>query len=292
MQDYQNNYNNQGKKSKRKVPATHLINWVGGKRLLRKYLEPLVPDDIVSYIEVFGGGAWVLFYKDRWADLEIYNDFDSRLTNLFRVVKYHPQELRREMRFMLGSRELFEEFLYQEGLTDIQRAARFMYVITRSFGGKGSTFGTVKKSCGGASKSHQNLMDRAYAIHNRLDKVLIENRDFEKLIKQYDHESAFFYCDPPYTYGAGYSVTSTKDFEHERLRDCLKNIQGRFLLSYDDSEKVRELYKDYEMVEVERLNGINNRLGDERKNKMFKELIIANYPIREIFYERFHRNSA
>lgn len=244
------------------------------------------------YLEVFGGGAWLLFYKDRWADLEVYNDFDSRLTNLFRVVKYHPNELRREMSFMLGSRELFEEFLYQEGLTDIQRAARFMYVITRSFGGRGETFGTVKKSCGGASKSHKNLMDRAYAIHDRLDKVLIENRDFEKFIKQYDLEGAFFYCDPPYSYGCGYAVTSTKDFEHERLRDCLKNIQGRFLLSYDDSEKIRELYKDYEMVEVERLNGINNRHGEERKNKMFKELIIANYPIRETFYERLHRNSA
>lgn len=289
MQNYQNN--NQGnQKRKKKIPGTHLINWVGGKRLLRKYLEPLVPDDIISYCECFGGGAWLLFYKDKWADLEVYNDFDSRLTNLFRVVKYHPNELRREMRFMLGSRELFDNFLYQEGLTDIQRAARFMYLITRSFGGRGETLGTVKKSCGGASKSHRNLMERAYVIHDRLDKVLIENRDFEKFIKQYDHEGAFFYCDPPYTFGAGYAVTSTKDFDHERLRDCLKNIQGRFLLSYDDSEKVRELYKDFEMVSVERLNGINNRLGDERKNKMFRELIIANYSIKEIFNERFHRD--
>lgn len=291
MQNYQNNNNNQrNKKSKRKVPATHLINWVGGKRLLRKYLEPLVPEDIVSYAECFGGGAWLLFYKDKWADLEIYNDIDGRLVNLFRVVKYHPMELRREMRFMLGSRELFDDFLYQEGLTDIQRAARFMYLITRSFGGRGGTLGTVKRSSGGACKSHKNLMDRAYAIHNRLDKVMIEHRDFEKFIKQYDHEGAFFYCDPPYTYGCGYDITSTKDFDHERLRDCLKNIQGRFLLSYDDSEKIRELYKDFEMISVERLNGINNRLGEERKNKMFKELIIANYPIKEAFNDRFHRD--
>ncbi len=91
------------------------------------------------------------------------------------------------MRFMLGSRELFDNFLYQEGLTDIQRAARFMYLITRSFGGRGGTLGTVKRSSGGACKSHKNLMDRAYAIHNRLDKVMIEHRDFEKFIKQYDH---------------------------------------------------------------------------------------------------------
>lgn len=291
MQNQQNpNNSRKNKKFQRKVPATHLINWVGGKRLLRKYLEPLVPEDIVSYLEVFGGGAWLLLYKDKWAGLEVYNDLDSRLTNLFRVVKYHSYELSREMRFMLGSRELFEEYLYQEGLTDIQRAARFMYVITRSFGGRGESFGSVRKTSGGACKSHHNLMQRAYEIHNRLDKVLIENRDFEQFIRQYDHEGAFFYCDPPYSCGAGYAVTSTKDFGHERLRDCLKDIKGRFLLSYDDSPKIRELYKDFEMVEVERLNGINNKQGDERKNKMFKELIIANYPIREKFNDRFNSN--
>ena len=83
--------------------------------------------------------------------------------------------------------------------------------------------------------------------------------------------------------GCGYAVTSTADFDHERLRDTLKNIKGRFLLSYDDSPKIRELYKGFEMVEVERLNGINNREGTNRENKIFKELLIANYPIKEIF---------
>ena len=65
----------------------------------------------------------------------------------------------------------------------------------------------------------------------------------------------------------------------------MKNIQGRFLLSYDDSPKVRELYKGFEMIAIERLNGINNK-GGERKNKMFKELLIANYPIEDLFNGR------
>lgn len=70
---------------------------------------------------------------------------------------------------------------------------------------------------------------------------------------------------------------------HKRLRDVLGNIKGRFLLSYDDSPKVRELYKGYEMIEVERQNGINNREGSNRENKIYKELWIANYPIKELF---------
>lgn len=115
---------------------------------------------------------------------------------------------------------------------------------------------------------------------------MIENRDFEKLIKQYDFENAFFYCDPPYSKGCGYEVTSTEDFDHERLRDVLGSIKGRFLLSYDDSPKIRELYKGYEMVEIERQNGINNRHGTDRLNKTFKELLIANYPIKDKFNGR------
>ena len=227
-----------------------LINWVGGKRLLRKTIAPLIPKDIKSYIEPFGGGGWVLFYKDRWADLEIYNDLDGRLVNLFRIVKYHPNALKEELKYLLGSREMFFQFLNGTFITDIQKAAQFLFLITRSFGGRGDTFGTVKKSCGGASKSQRNILTKIDAIHERLDKVMIENRDFEKLIKQYDFEDAFFYCDPPYTSGCGYEVTSTTDFDHERLRDVLKDIKGRFLLSYDDSPKVRELYKGYEMIDT------------------------------------------
>lgn len=262
------------------IDKKSLLNWVGGKRLLRKKIEPLIPQDIKSYLEPFGGAGWVLFYKDKWADLEVYNDLDGRLVNLFRVVKYHPDALKEELKLLLGSREMFTQFMQNQGITDIQRAARFLFVITRSFGGRGQTFGTVKKSSGGASKSQFNISIKIDSIHKRLDKVLIENRSFEKFITQYDHDKAFFYCDPPYTSGCGYETTSTEAFDHEKLRNTLKNIEGRFLLSYDDSPKVRELYKGFDIIATERLNGINNRT---QKNKMFKELLIANYPIKELF---------
>ncbi len=267
-----------------------LINWVGGKRLLRKIIAPLIPKDIKSYIEPFGGGGWVLFYKDRWADLEIYNDLDGRLVNLFRIVKYHPNAFKEEYKYLLGSRDMFFQFLNGTFITDIQKAVQFYFIITRSFGGKGSSFGTVKKSSGGASKSQKNVLDKIDAIHERLDKVMIENRDFETLITQYDFEDAFFYCDPPYSQGCGYDVTSTKDFDHERLRKILGNIKGRFLLSYDDSPKIRELYKGFEMIEVERLNGINNRSDVENRKKIFKELLIANYPIKELHERQTDRD--
>ena len=151
--------------------------------------------------------------------------------------------------YFTGSREMFFQFMNGSFITEIQKAVQFYFLITRSFGGKGKTFGSVKKSDGGACKSQKNVLEKIDAIHERLDKVMIENLDFEKLITQYDYENAFFYCDPPYSQG---------------------------------SPKIRELYKGFDFIAFERLNGINNR-SNIRRNKMFKELLIANYPISELY---------
>jgi len=68
------------------------ISWVGGKKLLRnKIIEEFpVTDKYGRYIEVFGGAGWVLFSRDKHASLEVYNDVNGQLVNLFRCVKYHP----------------------------------------------------------------------------------------------------------------------------------------------------------------------------------------------------------
>jgi DNA adenine methylase len=72
------------------------ISWIGGKNYLKKYITNRMPEN-GRYIEVFGGAAWVLFYKDRHANMEVYNDYNSDLVNLFRCVKYHCSELQREL---------------------------------------------------------------------------------------------------------------------------------------------------------------------------------------------------
>ena len=169
----------------------YLISWIGGKRLLRKKIAELIPNNIKGYIEPFGGGGWVLFYKYRWAELEIYNDLDTRLVNLFNVVKYHPCELARQMCCMLSSRTQFEQQLNFGGITDVQKAAQFLYIINYSFGAKGTVFATRVKSAGG-------IIERVMEISKRLDKVNIENKNALDLIQTYDNGQNFFYLDPPY----------------------------------------------------------------------------------------------
>lgn len=83
------------------------ISWIGGKKLLRKKIMEQFPEDFDRYIEVFGGAGWVLFGKEKHADMEVYNDLNGDLVNLFRCVKYHPDALQKELDWILVSREQF-----------------------------------------------------------------------------------------------------------------------------------------------------------------------------------------
>ena len=108
------------------------IPWIGGKSLLAKKITSLFPEDTERYIEVFGGGGSVLFYKENHAKLEVYNDLNSNLVNLFRCAKYHCEELQREISGYFNSREMFEnikERMKMRGFTDIQRAGMFYIQI-------------------------------------------------------------------------------------------------------------------------------------------------------------------
>lgn len=126
------------------------IPWIGGKSLLAKKITAEFPQDFGRYIEVFGGGASVLFSADKHAKFEVYNDANGDLVNLFRCIKYHREELQKEIRFYLNSREMFADIrkrLDCPGFTDIQRAAMFYVLIKTSFGADADSYGcSVKKN--------------------------------------------------------------------------------------------------------------------------------------------------
>lgn len=249
-----------------------LISWVGGKKQLRDKISKLIPSNFNTYVEPFGGAGWVLFYKDRWADVEVYNDKDSRLVNLFKIAKLHPEALQKETELLLHSREIFKDYKEQEGFTDVQRAARFFYLIKRSFGARAEHFGTSAKS--NPAKSNDNILVAIMKIAHRLDRVVIENLDYKEIFRIYDTPDTFFFVDPPYRHGTQYK---TGRMNYEELHSELKKLKGRFLLTIDDCKENLELFKSFKIKKVTRVNGINRK---EIVNNYFKELFITNYSLR------------
>lgn len=246
------------------------IAWIGGKKLLRKaIIERFPKEGYTRYIEVFGGAGWVLFGKDTSKQLEVFNDINSDLINLFRCIKYHSEALQKELEWLVISREQFfdcKSQLQTRGLTDIQRAARYFLIIKISFGADRRSFATNRK----------NLVDSVNyltAVRERLKNVVIENKDFEDLIQVYDKPGALFYLDPPYHGTEMYYDNQFGYDDHMRLKAILDNMKGRFILSYNNDEFIKELYKDYHIEEISRNLGMTTG----KKERTFHELIIRNY---------------
>ena len=243
------------------------ISWIGGKKLLRKKIIEQFPNAIERYIEVFGGAGWVLFAKEKHAPTEVYNDVNSNLVNLYRCVKYHPDALQKELDGILMSRELFFDAIQDvKGLTDIQKAARFFVAIKESFGASLDSFGVRPKNMRAA-------VDFLTIASGRLKSVIVENLDFEHLIRTYDRPEALFYCDPPYYDAEKYYPDRFQPEDHQRLYAVLKNIKGKFVLSYNHCPEIRNMYKSYNIIEVDR----SDNLVTKKQSRKYQELIIKNF---------------
>lgn len=282
-----------------------IISWVGGKKALRDLIYQKMPKEFGRYIEVFGGGGWVLFGRTPDAAMEVYNDFNSDLANLFRCVRDQPMAFLKELGFLpLNGRDEFfvlRKFLEQEEFTDafmcqelelaqreltpvqfdeiktilleraemndIRRAAAFFKVIRYSYGSGCTSYGCQPFDI-------RKTFDLIWQGSRRLKDTVIENKDFEELIKQYDRENAFIYCDPPYYLTESHYAVEFRREDHFRLRDTLKGCQGKFLVSYNDCEFIRELYHDFRIETVSRLNNLAQRYDSGCE---YAEVLISNY---------------
>ena len=120
------------------------MSWVGGKKALREEIVKRLPLNYGRYIEVFGGGGWVLFHKEP-DKFEVYNDFNQNLVNLYRCVKEKPEELIKWLEFSLDSRADFEYMtnrLKDDDLSDCQRAAYYYSLIRYSYASGVDSFGS------------------------------------------------------------------------------------------------------------------------------------------------------
>jgi len=249
------------------------LAYIGGKSQLSKIIIGSLPEH-KTYVEVFAGGAWVFFRKEPSA-VEVINDLDKELISFYRVVQYHLEEFLKQFKFLLVSRETWNDYKRQleaDGLTDIQRAARYYYVQRQAFGGKvaGRTFGVASDE-----PPRLNLVrmeEELSAVHLRLSRVMVENLDWSDLVRRYDKPETVFYMDPPYYKMPFYKYNfGHKDFF--KMAELLSDIQGKFLISLNDERFVRDTFSKFNIQTVNTKYSANHA----SENKDAQELLITNF---------------
>ena len=204
------------------------------------------------------------------------NDINGELINLHRAIRNNPKTLSLFLNKLLISREIFVDIRNNKlkPTNKIEKASFYLYLLTQSFGAKGDNFAMSAKS----GRKPKNIYKDFTKWSKRLKLVTIENKSFEELITLYDKEDSFFYLDPPYVSTESY-YKNTGGFgieEHKLLSKLLKNIKGKFLLSYNNHPLVRELYKDFN---IKYSKDIEYTLGKNAKGKrkVVSEVFITNY---------------
>lgn len=239
--------------------------YIGGKRILAKtVIERINATPHTGYAEAFVGMGGVFLRRDRAPKTEVINDINGDVANLFRILQRHYPQFMETLKFQITSRREFQRLAdcNPSTLTDLERAARFLYLQRTAFGGKvtGQTFGVVKD--GGGRFNLTRLAPVLEDVHERMAGVVIECLDWRDFIPRYDRPGMLFYLDPPYfgnegDYGDG--VFSREDFE--ALSALLKGIKGRFILSLNDRPEVRRIFADFAIEAVDCTYSIKGGVG-------------------------------
>lgn len=243
-------------------PAEPAAPWLGGKRLLAKRICSLLAQtEHAAYCEPFIGMGGVFLRRAVRPGVEVINDVMGDLVTLYRVLQRHPEALFRELRWRPAMRAEFNRLKQtrDQDLTDVERAARFLYLQTLAFAGKvtGQNFGIDPTSP--HNFDIRRLEGRLNRLHARLAGVVIENLDWMDFITRYDRDAVLFYLDPPYwgcetDYGEGVFIRG--DFV--RMADKLRGIKGKFILSINDRPEIREMFAWADILPIETKYSVGN----------------------------------
>lgn len=263
------------------TPINPAAGYIGGKRNLAKRICAIIQAvDHDGYAEPFVGMGGIFFRRAARPRAESINDISGDVTTLFRVVRRHYQAFVDEMEWLLASRAEFDRLRAMDPatLTDIERAARFLYLQRLAFGGKVASrnFGVDSRSP--ARFNLAGLRATLSAIRDRLQPVIIEQLPYADFIRRYDRPGMLFYLDPPYwncedDYGAG--LFDRADFD--RLAALLGGIAGKFIVSINDTPGVRAAFAAFDMAEVETTYSISTATSGGAKRA--GELIITNFAL-------------
>jgi DNA adenine methylase len=234
-----------------------VVKCYGGKHYLAKWIISQFPEHQI-YLEPFGGAASVLLNKTP-VGVEVYNDLNLRITNIFRVLQKQGADFAARMEFVPYSQKEFEDAgTYPPGATDLDKAVCDYIRYRQSFGGKGTTWScTTGRPRGGKAgdvNAWLTAIDQLPEITARLMRVQFLHQPAIQAIRRFDSPETLIYCDPPYlpeTREANsrdiYCVEMT-EADHRGLADVLNACASAVVLSGYPSALYDTLYKNWRRV--------------------------------------------
>lgn len=262
-------------------PTVPVAPWLGGKRNLAKRITAILDATPHStYAEPFVGMGGVFLRRSMRPRAEVINDYGRDVANLFRILQRHYPQFLEVLRFQLTTRVEFLRLVdtRPETLTDLERAARFLYLQRTAFGGKiaGRTFGVAKDRP--ARFNLTTLEPMLEDLHSRLSGVVIECLDYAEFIRRYDGPGTLFYLDPPYWGCEGdYGKAMFSREEFARMAEQLAGIKGRFVLSLNDMPEVREVFAGFSIEAVETTYSIGQQnQGSGKRGEVLIQNIVSN----------------
>jgi DNA adenine methylase len=250
----------------RPIAPTHPpAAYIGGKRQLAKRLVALINATThTTYAEVFVGMGGVFLKRTLQPKAEVINDYSGDVANLFRILQRHYPQFMDTLRFQVTGRREFERLKASDPstLTDLERAARFLYLQRLAFGGKvaGRNFGV---SVGIPGRFDLNKLGPQLGdLHERLAGVIIENLSWADFIDRYDRPETLFYLDPPY-WGSedDYGKELFARDQFALIAQRLAHLKGRFILSINDVPEIRALFARFTFDEVKLTYSVQGGIG-------------------------------
>lgn len=258
--------------------ANPIVPWLGGKRRLAEILISRFPAHS-CYCEVFAGGA-ALFFLRPPAEVEVINDINGDLVNLYRVVQRHLEEFVRQFKWALSSRQVFKwlQDTQPNTLTDIERAARFYYLQHEAFGAKiqGQTWGTATTTPA-PTVNLLRIEETLSAAHLRLHGTYVEQLDWRECVRRYDRAHTLFYLDPPYWETEGYGVPFVWS-EYEAMAELMRSLKGKAILSINDHPDIRACFAGFHMESVQINYTVGGGAGVQRRELVISSWDVASQP--------------
>lgn len=256
-------------------PVNPPAPYVGGKmRIAKRLIAMIEAIPHRTYAEPFLGMGGVFLRRHRKPASEVVNDLSSDVSTFFRILQRHYVAFLDMLRFQITTRAEFDRLraVDPETLTDLERAARFLYLQCTTYGGlREGIFGIRPHRP--ARFDVTRLQPALEDLHERLAGVTIERLPFDDFMRRYDRPETLFFIDPPYWGIEGlYGKHLFSPADYEQLRARLRGLAGSFILTINDKPPVREFFGEFPFEPVA------FRYSVSKLHNEGKELIFTNRP--------------